>query len=116
MIHRTVLVLLVVLSLALTGLAVAADITASGTQIRGNPGKNAELKAKPFTLKKDSAIAAAQDGGAGFWIDKQGGGMVKSFDTAKSAVGFKLKAGTYSAYPNLKPGQNSATVTLTFRN
>jgi hypothetical protein len=114
-VHLGILALVVILSMLMAGYASAENVTGSGTQIRGNMGKNAELKAKPFTLKKDSSIAAAEDGGAGFWIEKQGGGTVKNFDNAKSAIGFQLGAGTYYVYPNLKQGRDSATVTLTFR-
>ncbi len=123
MTRRTLLALLGLLPLAVHENAAAQrqtrsrddETTGSGTQIRGSAGRNAQLKASPFTLKADAAIATVEDGGAGFWIEKQGGGMIKNFDKAKGAVGFRLKAGTYYVYPNLKAGQNSATVTVKFR-
>jgi hypothetical protein len=115
MARRVAVALVVILVLGLAGAAVAAEVSGSGTQIRGNAGRNAQLKAAPFSLAKSAKVVAAEDGGAGFWIEKQGGGTVKTFDKAKDAVGFQLGAGTYYVYPNLKPNQDSATVRLKFR-
>ncbi|MCX7827989.1 MAG: hypothetical protein N2315_02150 [Thermanaerothrix sp.] len=94
------------LVLALAASAMAGSATGSGTQIRGNPGRNAELKSTPFTVP-DGVTATISDGycnGDGFWIERNGN-LVASFSSVNEAKGFRLSPGTYMVYPNLKEGQ-----------
>jgi len=90
------------------------EICLSGVQIRaGIAGRDAKLVGDPLTLNKKSVISKVTNEGDGFWIE--GGGNIYKFKSTDNPVGTVLPAGTYKAFPNLKPNQQTASVTVCFR-
>ncbi|MHC9538006.1 MAG: hypothetical protein AB9903_00655 [Vulcanimicrobiota bacterium] len=113
-------VLLIILSIILleivAGPASAVDITGSGSQTRGGPGKNAQLTGKPFVILQQSIIAEVKGNGKGFWIqDATDRSIVRRFDNNRDAINVLIPKGTYLVYPNLHAGQAMASVAVTFR-
>lgn len=90
----------------------AGSVTATGKQTRGTPGHNAELIGGSFEIPGGvtARITDVECSGAGFWIE---GAVQKNFDSAAQAKGQTLGTGRYRALPNLKPGQNEASVSVT---
>ncbi|EHM10661.1 hypothetical protein TheveDRAFT_1543 [Thermanaerovibrio velox DSM 12556] len=101
-----ILALAALLVLSLAASAMAGTASGSGTQIRGNPGRNAELRATPFDVPRGvvATITNASCDGDGFWIERDGN-VIGTFKSAGDAIGFTLSGGTYRVYPNLKEGQ-----------
>nr|WP_321500725.1 hypothetical protein [uncultured Dethiosulfovibrio sp.] len=97
--------------LVLASLAMAATVTGWGEQVKGGAGMNAQLKGEPFTVPKGKTgvISNVKCDGDGFWIE---GSLRRTFNPAQSANGFRLSAGTYYVYPNLKHNQSRAKVSL----
>jgi hypothetical protein len=91
--------------------AIAATITAGGSQTAGVAGRNASLSGQPVTLPAGCTIASASGHNQGFWM--QGTNRL-IFNTMVSANGRAVPAGTYHVYPNLKPGSGTASITVTF--
>ena len=83
-----------------------------GEQIRGAPGRNAELKGSPLVVPEGvtATITKVECDGDGFWIQ---GPLSETFIPASKAVGLVLSPGEYYVYPNLKPKQARASVTVT---
>lgn len=84
--------------IVLAGLA-WADVTISGTQIRGR-GTNGILRCTGVRLENPGTITGVQDAGAGFWLQSDTGQLLR-FNTAEEALGTTLTPGTWYAYPNL---------------
>lgn len=110
----SIIALLLVTALLVCSAAMAATVTASGKQTRGYGGSNAKLEAAPVTLPSTATITNVSFSGNGFWINDGYGNWIVSFYTVNEAKGYQLPAGTYAVYPNLKDGQSSAGVTVTF--
>ncbi len=89
--------------------------TVYGEQIRGKSGNNATLSCEGITLGSTGTIAKIVGSNDGFWITNSSGLLVQNFSSMTEALGFKLPAGTYYIYPNLKSNQNKATVEVTFK-
>ena len=109
--------------LSLTGFALVCAVTVlaqgkvtiSGKQIRGVPGRNAQLISQGVNLPRAGTIVEAVCGGDGFWIEDDMGVVIEYRETRK-AVGMPLAAGgPYRFYPFLKKDQNetSGYITLT---
>lgn len=104
--RNMIFLLTAALVLSLAACALAGSATGSGTQIRGNAGRNAQLISTPFEVPpgvKATIVNVACDGD-GFWMESSNG-ISQSFSSAGEAIGVKLPAGTYRVYPNLKEGQ-----------
>lgn len=87
-------------------------IAISGKQIRGVPGRNAELISKGVTLSGNATIVEVNCGGDGFWIEDDMG-VVMEYPKAQDAVGKPLDAGgPYRVYPFLKDGQAETSVSI----
>jgi hypothetical protein len=113
--HKAVIFLacMVIVALACTA-AMAATVTITGQQTRGTgPLKNAKLECTPVTLPSEGVISAASTTGDGFWINDGYGNWIVSFYNPGDAKGYRLPAGTYSIYPNLKQGQYNAVASIT---
>lgn len=97
-----------------TGAVLAqATVAITGKQIRGVPGRNAELISKGVMLPKGGTITRVDCGGDGFWIEDDKG-VVNEWRVAAQGVGAPLDpGGPYRAYPFLKNGQAQTSVTLT---
>lgn len=109
----TKLSLLFILILAGTGITAAQSYVISGSQTRGVPGRNAELKCQPVKITKTVTLKSVSGDNAGFWISNGSSNVATFWKTNDpSAVGTVLKPGTYYVYPNLKQNQNTATVTI----
>ncbi len=90
------------------------EVCLSGVQIRGGiAGPEARLVGDPLTLTKNSVISKVTNEGDGFWIE--GGGKIYRFKSTDNPVGTVIPAGTYQAFPNLKPNQSLAAVTVCFK-
>lgn len=87
-----------------------------GEQLRG-AGKNAELISEAVLLTSEMKIVKVEGENEGFWIESQTG-VVQSFYLDESgtffpeAIGYVLKPGKYTVYPNLSSGINKATVRI----
>ncbi len=86
----------------------------SGEQVRGVSGQNAKLSSKAVVINKTVKIYSVVGNNAGFWIANANSVAVKKYWNTNdpSAVGLTLAPGTYYIYPNLKPNQNKATITI----
>ena len=94
--------------------AAFADVTLSGTQIRGKAQMNGELKCKALNLTKGGVITGVSEPGAGYWLEGPRGAVLK-FGGKNSGINTSLAAGNWRAYPNLPIGVDTASVTLTIR-
>lgn len=115
--HRLVPLLVAgLLLVALTGASLAQSTLAlTGKQIRGVPGRNAELISNGIMLPRAGTIVQVACGGDGFWIEDDMG-VVNEWRDARQAVGAPLDAGgPYRVYPFLKDGQEQTSVTLTIQ-
>lgn len=100
-------------TLALAAPAQARDFTGGGSQTRGVPGRNAELRSDPVTLPAGCFIQSVDSQGMdGFWME---GTRKYTFGTGAAARGAAVEAGQYRIYPELKSGAVRASVTVTFR-
>lgn len=91
----------------------AGSVQGTGKQIRGTgPGNDAKLSSNPLVIPAGvtATITGVECSGDGFWID---GDRYIYFNNANEARGVRLAPGRYYVYPNLKNGQNSASVTVT---
>jgi len=117
--NRLVLVILVLFSVAFIPTTIFAGqktVTVSGQQIKGSPGSNAKLISKAVRITKTSKIIAVKGNNKGFWISTRSGIIAKYWKSNdKRVIGRTLKPGTYFIYPNLKRGQNNASVTITIK-
>jgi hypothetical protein len=93
--------------------AQARDVVLSGQQIRARGGVDGDLVGEGLTLPDGGVIVSVQCDGDGYWIEGPGGNRV--FRTPQAAVNVTLPRGAYRAFPNLKPGQDRATVTIEIR-
>lgn len=114
---KIVLTLLAVISFCMVA---EAQVTLTGKQYKGRPGKNAELICKPIVIKEAMRIVKITGDNRGFRITKGTGKTWQYWKSNdKSAIGLVLQPGRYFVYPNLpRYGKNYAnvgTVTLTFR-
>ena len=91
----------------------AQTFTISGKQVKGSPGKNAQLTCQAVKITKKVKITSISGNNAGFWISN-GSYTIKKYWKSNDATakGLVLNPGTYYVYPNLKNGQASATVVL----
>lgn len=99
-------------------LLVTSDLysqTVYGEQTRGTSGNNASLKCEGITLSSSATIAKIVGSNDGFWITNGSGALVQNFASMSEALGFKLPAGTYYVYPNLKSNQDRATIEVYFK-
>lgn len=114
----SLVVMLLVASLPLV--ALAGSLTASGTQIKGVPGRSAVLQAEPFSLPASATITAVNCNvsGAGFWIEGYStmrSGEWNLWDPAKRAIGQVTGAGgPYRLYPTIPAGAERASCSATF--
>ena len=114
----TLIVTLIVASLP--PIAFAGTLTASGTQIKGVPGRSAVLQAEPFSLPANATITAVNCNvkGAGFWIEGYStmrSGEWNVWDPANRAIGQVInKGGPYRLYPTIPAGAERASCSATF--
>ena len=99
-----------------SGITYAQSYTISGSQTKGTAGRNAKLDCKAVVIKKAVKVVAISGNNNGFWINN-GAVTIKRYykPNDPAANGLTLKPGTYYVYPNLKPNQTTATVTLTLK-
>jgi hypothetical protein len=95
---------------------VAAAESITGTQTRGSAGQSATLTCSPVTINSPRVVSSISGSNEGFWI-VQGSATVARFykQNDPAARGLTLQPGTYYVYPNLKSGQQKATVTVVIR-
>ncbi len=103
-----IMVMVVVFAFAVSA-AFAQDLVIKGTQIRGTAGKNAEIKSIPVKLAKDVKIIKVEGAPEGFCVIPAGSNSICG---GKELIGRVLKAGSYTAYPNLPKGKDQMTVSV----
>jgi len=91
----------------------AGNSVLSGSQIRAQGGVEGRLIGDPITLPQGGVIVSVQCDGDGFWIQGQGGS--RTFRRTNPAVNYVLPKGSFKAFPNLKPGQDRASVSIEIR-
>lgn len=102
-------VVFVMVGLAVLATAVVSEaLELRGKQIRGVPGRNAQIISKAVELKKEAKIKRIEGGREGLCID--GGAMLCG--TVAELTGKILKPGSYTVYPNLPKGVNEYSVTV----
>jgi hypothetical protein len=93
-----------------------SQIQLYGEQIRG-ADKNAELISEPVLVTQEMKIVKIEGENNGFWIESLSG-VLQSFYLDEpgvffpNAIGYVLKPGKYSVYPNLSSGKDKATVKI----
>ncbi len=103
---------LLVAGLLVGTLGAQETVVLRGSQTRGAPGRDAQLRSEAITLPRPATLVQVEGGEAGFWIE--GSGRSWTFQGPAEAKGQRFPAGTYRVYPNLGKGQDKATATLTF--
>lgn len=106
---RKIVVSMFVILAFVVSIAYAADLVIKGTQIRGTASRNAEIKSTPLKLTKDAVITKVDGAPEGFCVVPAGGNLLCG---GKELVGRTLKAGSYTAYPNLPKGKDQMTVSV----
>ena len=100
--------------------ASAGSLTASGTQIKGAPGRSNVLQADSFSLPASATITAVNCNvkGAGFWIEgfsTMRSGEWNLWEPANRALGQVIgKGGPYRLYPTVPAGAERASCSATF--
>jgi len=111
---KRLFLILLILSFYITN--TFSQVKLYGEQIRG-ADKNAELVCESVLISSEMKIVKVEGDNNGFWIENQNG-VLQSFYLDDSgtyfpeAIGFVLKPGKYSVYPNLSSGKSKATVKL----
>lgn len=114
----TLVVTLLVASLL--QVAFAGSLTASGTQIKGVPGRSNVLQAESFSLPANASITTVNCNVkcAGFWIEgfsTMRSGEWNLWDPANKAIGQVVgKGGPYRLYPTIPAGAERASCSATF--
>lgn len=94
--------------LVVSGVAVSEALELKGTQVRGVPGRNAQIKSTPVHLTKPARIVRIEGGKEGLCIQ----GPTELCGTSAELTGRTLLPGSYTAYPNLPKGVNEYSVTV----
>lgn len=81
-----------------------------GTQIRGVPGRNAQLISTPVKLVKPAKVDRIDGGKEGLCI--QSPAERPLCGSPSELIGKTLKPGSYTVYPNLPVGRDRASVTV----
>ena len=105
-----VFIVLLLLLLASDG-AFALSVSGWGEQVRGE-GRDGKLDGKGFSVPrgKVGTIVSVECNGDGFWIE---GALYREFVPATMAIGYELVPGDYMVFPNLRPEQIKAGVSVT---
>jgi ribosomal protein L2 len=90
--------------------SVCSAIELKGTQIKGNAGRNAEIKSATVKLAKAAKITKIEGGKAGLCIESPAEAPLCG--EPKELIGKTLKPGNYTTYPNIPEGKESASVTV----
>ncbi len=97
-----------------TALLLSASLSSAleirGTQIRGNAGRNAEIKSATVKLVKSAKIVKIEGGKEGLCI--QSPAETPLCGMPNELVGEVLKPGSYTTYPNLPKGVDQYSVTV----
>ena len=100
--------------------ASAGSLTASGTQIKGAPGRSNVLQGEAFSLPANATITAVNCNvkGAGFWIEgfsTMRSGEWNLWEPANTALGQVIRpGGPYRLYPTVPAGAERASCSATF--
>jgi hypothetical protein len=105
---RSIIAMVVVFTFVVSA-AFAQDLVIKGTQIRGTGGKNGEIKSTPVKLAKDAKIVKVEGAPEGFCVFPAGDNAICG---GNELIGRVLKAGSYTAYPNLPKGKDQMTVSI----
>lgn len=99
---------------AITILQEPEIITIKGEQTKSVADTNTSLVCKTLKLSHSVKITKAEGNCNGFWIQK-GNITIHNFKRAERSIGTVLKPGSYTVYPELKPRQYKASITLTLK-
>lgn len=81
-----------------------------GTQIKGTPGRDAQIKSAAVKLAKPAKIVRIEGAPEGLCI--QSPAEQPLCGSVKELVGKTLKPGSYTTYPNIPTGKDQASVTV----
>jgi hypothetical protein len=112
-VKRVLLGFVVFAALCATGVLAQQTIAIAGKQVRGVPGRDAQLISTGVMLPRNGTIVQAVCGGDGFWIEDDMG-VVMEYPDWRKAIGMPLDAGgPYRVYPFLKNDQSETSVHIT---
>lgn len=104
------MVALTVITSLMASVSFCYAIEIRGTQIRGNAGRNAEIKSSPVKLSKPAKIDRIEGGKEGLCI--QSPAEAPLCGMPDELRGMTLQPGSYTAYPNLPKGKDQYSVTV----
>lgn len=107
--------LFLILTMLTTTIGAWADEALLGRQIRGVPGRNAQLISQPVVLPGGGTIGDFVCDGQGFWLETSDGRKYNFYNPNRARGFLRLPPGTYRVYPNLRRGQQEARVSLDIR-
>ncbi|PLX01341.1 MAG: hypothetical protein C0595_14960 [Marinilabiliales bacterium] len=87
-------------------------MTITGEQTKSIADTNTSLVCKTLKLSHSAKITKAEGNCAGYWIQK-GNITIHNFKKPERSIGTVLKPGSYTVYPELKPRQTKASITIT---
>jgi hypothetical protein len=81
-----------------------------GTQIKGTPGHDAQIKSTPVKLTKAAKVDRIEGGKEGLCI--QSPSEAPLCGEPSKLIGKTLKPGSYTVYPNIPNNKDQASVTV----
>ena len=90
------------------------EIFFSGEQIKLKADTNNQLICKSLKIEKAVKVIKVEGDCNGYWIQKDNI-TVHKFSKPEKSIGLVLKPGKYTVYPELKPKQKKAKITLTLK-
>lgn len=106
---KRVLALLLGTSLVLSA-AWCGAVELKGTQIKGVPGRDAQIKSTTVKLTTSAKIVKIEGAPEGLCI--QSPAEEPLCGTVKELIGRKLKPGSYTTYPNIPNNKDQQSVTV----
>ncbi len=94
----------------LVSAGVSEALELRGKQIRGVPGRNAQIVSTPVVLKAPAKVKRIEGGKEGLCIQ----GVKMMCGSVAELIGKTLQPGSYTVYPNLPQGVQEYSVTVVF--
>jgi len=88
----------------------AEELVIKGTQIKGTPGRNAEIISKSVKVSKTVKIVKIEGAPEGLCIESPAEAPLCG--TVAELTGKRLKPGSYTAYPNIPIKKERQSVTI----
>lgn len=88
------------------------EVTISGEQIKATSKTHTQLISNTIKIKTSMKIVKVEGNCTAFWIQKTNI-TIHKFNKLEKCIGIILKPGKYTIYPELKSGQDTATIKIT---